>query len=259
MKLYKVEAVVLRLKNMREADKLITIFSRENGKQRVVAHGVSKAASRKRGAVQPFCHSRLLLYRGKELDSISQSENITFFPHLRSHLEKMTLALYICELVDGLSPEGQSNESLFILLLTTLGWLDRPFVDMSQAEQIIAGFELKMLGLMGYLPELGCCVNCGQLLTGKIAFSVNLGGAVCGRCRASDTQALEINYQTIKLMHQLLVTRPGDLAKIKIKPVIFNELKRILKALTRNYLERRAKSLEFLEVLHKAPLHRGKY
>ncbi|MBM7855796.1 DNA repair protein RecO (recombination protein O) [Desulfohalotomaculum tongense] len=260
MKLYQVEAVVLGLKTMREADKIITIFSREYGKQRVVAHGASKATSRKRGAVQPLCHSRMLLYRGRELDSVSQCDGITFFTELRGNLEKLTLALYLCELVDGLSAEYQQNEPLFVLLLTTLGWLNRPFIDLPRAEKMVAGFELKMMGLMGYLPELGCCVNCGAGIKGnKITFSVKNGGVMCENCRGTDPQALAINEQTLHLMRRLLVTRPGGLPEIEMPPVIFNQLKRVLRSLTRHYLERRAKSLDFLEFLHKKPLWRGKY
>ncbi|MTI81465.1 MAG: DNA repair protein RecO [Firmicutes bacterium] len=251
MKLYQVEAVVLRLKTMREADKIVTIYSREFGKQRVAAYGVGKAASRRRGAVQPFCHSRMLLYRGQEIDSLSQCEGLTFYSHLRSDLEKMTMAFYICELLDSLTAEQEQNEPLYILLLTTMGWLDKLELTIPQAEKMVAGFELKMLGLLGYLPELGNCVNCGGEVKGKLTFSANSGGVLCGNCTGVDSKVLRINGQTLNLLRQLLVTKPGGLPKLNIERSYFNELKAVMKALTRYHLERKAKSLEFLEALYK--------
>ncbi len=259
MRAYKVEAIILRAKTMREADKIITIFSRERGKQRVVAHGVSKAKSRKRGAVQPLCHSQLLLYKGKELDSVTQAESITYFDHLRQNLEKLAWASYLCELVDGLNAENEPNEPLFILLLTGLKWLNQPETDLAAAEILVSGFEIKMLGLLGYLPELNCCVNCGAAISGKISFSLSQGGLLCDHCRSVDTKLYFLTPQSLDLLKQLIVTKPGGLTRLTPPQATYQEVKRLLHNLAKHHLERRAKALDFLEVLHKSAHFGGKY
>ncbi|WP_034638601.1 DNA repair protein RecO [Desulfofalx alkaliphila] len=261
MKLYPVEAVVLHQKPMRGADKIIIMFTREYGKLRAVAHGAGKSSSRKRGAVQPLCHSRLLLYRGKEIDTVNQCEAITFFTRLRDHLEILALAVYICELVDALTGEGDQNEPLFILLLTTLGWLNQPQVDLPGAERLVAGFEIKALGLTGYLPELNVCVNCGGDITGHTLFSAHEGGVICPKCIGEGYRPMGtvVKPQTVELLRQLIATNPGGLTKLTPQEAVFNQVKKLNKALLRHNLEKKAKSLDFLESLHKNPRNWGKY
>jgi DNA repair protein RecO (recombination protein O) len=255
---YTVEAVVLRSKTVREADKLVTIFSRERGKQRVMAYGAAKSNSRKRGAVQPLCHSQMMLNKGKGMDSINQCAGINFFIEIVSDLEKMTIAFYLCELMDILNEENEPNQPLFILFLTTLKWLNQPEVDFVATQKLQVGFEMKMLGLLGFMPELGCCVNCGGELTGNLSFSVEDGGVICGNCYQPESRVYSIKYPTVLLLRQLITTKPGALPQLQPDKWVFEQAKKILKAFTRYYLERRAKSLDFLEMLHKNTPSRDK-
>lgn len=258
MKLYSVEAVVLRTKGLREADKIVTIFSREQGKQRVMAYGVAKAKSRNRGAVQPLCHSKILLYRGKNIDTIRQCAGLNYFTELLGDLDKLMLGFYLCEIVDILCAENEPNEPLFVLLLTTLKWLDHPTVDYIGAEKLKAGFEIKMLGLLGYLPELSCCVHCGAALNLQLTFSAQEGGILCNRCAEADPRSLKITLPTVHFLHQLISTKPKDLPTLIPEGWVLKEAQRILTSLTRYYLERRAKSLDLLAMLYKDPQKRDK-
>jgi DNA repair protein RecO (recombination protein O) len=253
-----VEAVVLRTKGLREADKIITIFSRERGKLRVMAYGVAKAKSRNRGAVQPLCHSKMLLYQGRNIDTVRQCAGLNYFTELLANLDKLMLGFYLCELVDILCAENEPNEPLFVLLLTTLKWLDHPTVDYSGAEKLRAGFEIKMLGLLGYLPELNCCVHCGAALTPKLTFSALEGGLLCNHCAESDPKSLKIKLPTVHFLHQLISTKPKELPTLTPESWVFKEAQRILTFLTRYYLERRAKSLDLLATLYNYPPKRDK-
>ena len=141
MKLYKVKAIVLSSREMREADRVLTIFSREQGKLRVVAHGVSKPASRKRGSVQPFCYTDFLLNRGREIDSVSQCQVLEIFSPLREDLTRLTYASYLAELVDNLTGEGEANQAVFALLLTCLARLAETGGD---PELVARSFEARL-------------------------------------------------------------------------------------------------------------------
>ncbi|MCL0106320.1 DNA repair protein RecO [Peptococcaceae bacterium] len=240
--LYKAEAVVLRYKNMRDADKVAVLFSRELGKIRTAAHGVVKAKSKKRGAVQPFTHSAFLLRKGRELDSISQCEAITFFLNLRNELKRLTSALYVCELTDELTAEKEPNEPLFILLLTTLKWLNSNVVNGVGLDKITAGFEIKALGLCGYMPQLTRCVNCGERAKLPLKFSYKMGGILCTECNNADESALTISERELLTMKELITTAPGKLKDIDVSNESLKQIKRILNLFTVHHLDKKIKS-----------------
>jgi len=173
MKLYKVLAVVLNSREMRDAHRILTLFSKEQGKIRVVAHGVTKPTSRKRGAVQPFSVTDFLLRRGRELDSISQCEGREFFPGMWADLDKMLYAGHIAELVDALTVDGDPHEAVFVHIIKTLRELDKT----ADPELVARWFELRLMALLGYLPDLSGCVNCGgEVNSPMVRFSAQAGG-----------------------------------------------------------------------------------
>lgn len=256
--LYNVEAVVLRTQSLQKANKIVTIFSRDQGKQRVMAYGVAKSKSRNRGAVQPLCHSKLLLSRGRNIDTVRQSSALNYFTELLTSLDKLMIGFYLCEIVDILCVDKEPNEPLFILLLTNLKWLDSPAVDYQGAEKLKVGFEIKMLGLLGYLPELNHCVNCGTAPTALLTFSALEGGLLCSQCAAIDPKGIRVKLPTVHFLQQLVVTKPKDLPGLNPAGWVLQETNKVLTNLTRYYLERRAKSLDLLASLHNYPLKRDK-
>ena len=122
-RLYRAEAIVLRRMNLGEADRLLTLYTPEWGKIRVLAKGVRKPTSRKAGHLELFTHSRLLIAKGRSLDIVTQAETITPFLLLRKDLIRTSYAYYVAELVDRFLEEGEESPALFRLLLESLGHL----------------------------------------------------------------------------------------------------------------------------------------
>ena len=89
MSLYQVEAIILKARNLGEADKILTLLTKEHGKLDAVAKGVRKIKSKNRGAVQPFSQSRIMLYQGKNLDTVTQCERIAGFPKIRPNFDRL--------------------------------------------------------------------------------------------------------------------------------------------------------------------------
>ncbi|MEG3067513.1 MAG: DNA repair protein RecO [Syntrophaceticus schinkii] len=108
MGIYKAEAIVLRSIVYGEADRILTLFTREDGKVSAIAKGVRKTTSRLRGAVQLFSHTRLVLYSGRSLDTVSQGEAEDEFSYLERDLECFATASYCAELVSRLTPEREA-------------------------------------------------------------------------------------------------------------------------------------------------------
>ena len=127
----KVEAVILRHTDYGEADRLLTIFTREHGKLRAIAKGVRKMQSRKAGHLEPFTRSTLMLAHGHDLWIVTQAEAIDVFQPLREDLGKLGYAGYAVELLDRFTYEEGQNWQLYQLLIETLDRLakeDDPFV-----------------------------------------------------------------------------------------------------------------------------------
>lgn len=248
MKLYKVDAVVLSSREMREADRVLVLFSRQLGKLRVVAHGVNKPSSRKRGAVQPFCYSSFLIYKGKDLDSIRQCEEIETFPGLRTSLETLSYASYFSELIDAIVMEGEINTEVFSLLLITLNLLSQNNHDV---ELLARAFELRLMDLSGFRPQLEECANCGiNIKSYSIAFSNSSGGIVCSRCSISTMGVKYYQPGIIETLKLLLSWNMQKLQRIKISPTAKKHLKTLMQEYVGYYAEKKFKSMSFLEKMH---------
>lgn len=244
MKLYKLRAIVLKAINTREANQLLTLFSLERGKVRALAYGVTKPASRKRGAVQPFTYSFFLLRRGSELDTITQCETLEAFPELRLRLDKLACAFYLAELLDGATAEGEPNVPLFWLFLETLRALKE--VD---GQVLCRAFEAKMLAMLGWQPCLEKCVVCGGKVVGKkVTFHVASGGILCPSCAGRVEGGFECYRGTVEWLKTLLRWETAKLGQLQIDPAAKRELKDLLHQYMGHHLERVARSLKFLEM-----------
>jgi DNA repair protein RecO (recombination protein O) len=242
---YKAEAIVLRSRKLNEADNLITLFSREHGKLCVVAKGVRKPTSRKRGGVQLFTHGNFLLYTGKTLDYITQCESKNSFAKLVRELELFAHASYLAEIVDGLIVEKQPQEEVYLLLLTCLHLLEH-----HNPELLTRAFELRLVNLLGYRPQLTECVHCAQPLPAKqFKFSAALGGVLCPACWGEDFFASKCSPATLGALLQLQRMDLRRLGVLKLNPEIRQEMAKLLRLFLNYRLERKLKALDFLELI----------
>lgn len=245
MKLYKVQAVVLKSVNIRDADMLLTLFTMEKGKIKVMAYGACKPTSRKRGAVQPFSHSRFLLRRGNGPDTVSQCELIEMFPELRCRLDKIGYATYLSELVDGMTAQGEPAEAVFALLLEGLRRLGD-----ADHRLLARAFEIKLLSMLGYRPCLEHCVQCGAPLgAGPLTFHPGAGGVLCAGCAREGSGGLSCNRGTIELLKLLLRWPLARLGQLRPGLRERQEMREILRRHMEYHLERQMKSTRFLALL----------
>lgn len=247
MPLYKTEAIVLRAAAFGEADRLLSLLSPEQGKIRAVARGTSRPRSRLAAAVQPFTHGRFMLWRGRELDGVSQAEISDPHRGLSRDLAAMVAASYCCELTDALCPERQEARLPFATLLAALKLLsagegERPLV--------LRWFELRALSEAGFAPQLDRCVNCGGSLAeaGRQAFCPSAGGLVCERCPA-ESGAPWIGAATSGALRYLARATPSELRRTTATPAVHGELRRALAAHLAHTLQRPLRSQALLDAL----------
>lgn len=174
------EAIVIRTRPLGEADVLATLYSRGEGKVRGVARGARRQRSRLSAGVQAFTHGTYELWKGRTLDGIRQCQITASFPALRSDLDRMLCAGYMCRAADLLTTDADPSEPFFLLLLTSLSVLET-----LHPELVRRFFEIRALGVFGFRPELGSCAACGRPVPpgGKVVFSPAVGGVACTDCR----------------------------------------------------------------------------
>ena len=153
MATYKTEGLILKRINFGEADKVLTIFTKHYGKICALAKGIRRITSRKGGNLELFNWVILFLFKGRNLDIITEAQVKDSFPGFRKDLKRIGIAYYFCELVDKLCPERQKNQEVFALLGQHLKGLEKKFDDSNYQTNFIRDFEVKLLEELGFWPK----------------------------------------------------------------------------------------------------------
>jgi DNA repair protein RecO (recombination protein O) len=197
MPLYPEQGIVLRTMRLGEADRIVTILTQGSGKVRAVAKGVRKTKSRFGGRLEPFTHADLLLWRGRELDIVTQCEVIASFRRLREDYARFAAGEAVLEATDRITQERERNVRQFMLLLTALRALERG----EDPPAVVDAYLLRTASLAGFRPHLRACASCGR--PGPHArFSVAQGGLVCESCRTA--AAVRVGEGTVPYLAHLL-------------------------------------------------------
>lgn len=148
MRSYKTEGIIIKRKNYGEADRILTIFTKNHGKIQIIAKGVRKITSRRSSHIELLNHTALGVYEGK-MPVLTEAECINHHSSLKNDLKKTGYGFYVCELIDGLLPERQENREAFSLLQNMLFDLETT----SEPKALLNKFEQELLSLLGFWPR----------------------------------------------------------------------------------------------------------
>jgi DNA repair protein RecO (recombination protein O) len=180
-KLYRDDALVLRVQKLGESDRIITLFTRRHGRIRAVARGVRRTSSKYGARLEPFGHVDVQWAEGRSLHSVSQVEGIDLYGRrLMDDYPRYTSASAIAETAERLTPV--EAEPALRLYLLTLGALRALAAGEHAATLVLDAYLLRSMGLSGWAPALQECAVCGRPGRHR-AFSVPAGGCVCPDCR----------------------------------------------------------------------------
>jgi DNA repair protein RecO (recombination protein O) len=248
-KYFKVRALVIRSRPLGEADRLLNLFTFERGKLSAVAPGARKIKSRLAAGVELFNCGNFLLYKGRTLATITQSEIETSFRNIRDNIRNYAFGMYFNELVEKLSLEGETNVPLFRLLSETWQYLDQGKAD---RDLLARCFELKMLSLLGYKPHFRDCLQCGNPLP-PFFWDNAAGGIVCSRCFPAESSALTFSGGTRALTNSLINCSPARLVNLRAQENQKKELKNILQQFLQYWTGiKNLQTLQFLEKIEDA-------
>lgn len=248
-RLYRAEAIVLRRMDLGEADRILTLFTKEYGKVRAIANGVRKPSSRKSGHVELFMRSKLLLARGHDLDIITQAEGLEAYRPLREDLRRITYAYYVAELLDHFTAEAEENLRLFRLLDSALGWIGIE----DDLDLVVRYYELHLLSLVGFQPQLYHCVRChAEVKPERNYFSAAEGGVICPTCGQAQSTLRPLHLAPFKVLRFLQTRDYETVRQVRISSDTHREMEALMQRYILYHLERQLKSTAFLSLIRSA-------
>ena len=240
MPLYKEQGIVLRSVKLGEADKIVSILTQGSGKVRAVAKGIRRTNSKFGARLEPLTHVSLLLYRGRNLDTVTQAEILSPFRAVRSEFGHITAAETMLEAVDKVAEEHERNLRLFLLLLSGLRALETGTLD---SAAVAESFLLKLLSLSGFHPSLAACAVCGRPGPHDW-FASGLGGVVCAEDVANE--AGRVSWPAVAWLDSLARVELMGAGEMTPDSMVRREARAMLYGFTEYHLERRMRSFALL-------------
>ncbi|MDO5699994.1 MAG: DNA repair protein RecO [Bowdeniella nasicola] len=240
MKTYRDDAIVLRTHKLGEADRILTLLTHSSGQVRAVAKGVRRTSSRFGGRLEPFNHVQLQLYRGRNLDTVTQAESIAAYGHvLAADYEKYTRASVMVETADRLTREDSDPSTQQYLLL--VGALHALATSRHPDQLVLDSYLVRALALAGWAPSFYDCAVCGAAGP-HYSFHVASGGAVCETCRPPGSARPD--PASLTLLGALL---SGDWAEAEeSEPRVRSQASGLVAAHLQYSMERRLRSLSLI-------------
>ena len=242
---FRVDAVVLRHSDYGEADRLLTLYTRQLGRTRAIAKGARKIASRKAGHIEPFTHVRLQLAKGRDTLIVTQADTVDAYLPLRDDLILTSQASYVLELLDRFTYEDETeNSAIFRLLTDTLSRLA------SQLDPwlVIRYYEIRLLDHLGFRPQLFECANCGREIKPEDQFfSFSAGGVICPRCGQGLRHLHNVSVETLKYLRHFQRSSYAEASRARPSPEVQKEAESLMQGYFTYLLERELNTPGFLK------------
>ena len=181
--LTKVQGLIIRTADMKEADRLVTIFTKELGVISAIAKGARSLRSRQMSSTMQFCYGSYVLYQKGDFYWIKEAELIESFFDLRADLERLALAQYLCEVLSFVTVE-EGEEGLLRLALNSLFAIASGKYDI---ELVKAAFEVRTASIIGFMPDVMGCRECEQK-EGDFIFDIMDGSLICYECNSTRSE-----------------------------------------------------------------------
>lgn len=233
--------------NLAESDKIITILTDKLGKIDVVVHGAKSHKSKFMASTQPFCYGEYILYKGKSLYTLSQSNINESFQSVLMDFDKLLYCSYMLELVDFLTEKDIKNVSLLALLLKTLYVVTQSDFDIELIKTI---FEFKAISLGGYLPQVKFCIYCKTELS-EGYFSIPSGGIVCYDCGKTNKYEYRLDKLDLKYLQIIRNLKLEDISKFNYDNKKFLHVQNIIQNYVLFHCDKHIKSLDMINKLNK--------
>lgn len=236
--------LILREAKYKESDKILTILTETDGKITAKARGVARPRSKLAAATQLLSFSDLTLFGNKGYWTVNEAATVEQFRKLRTDIELLALGSYIAELLEAVSDEDVPEPEILQLGLNALYALSS---GVCPPRQLKAAFELRLMCLAGYRPELECCAGCGRAEMDRARLFPEHGELYCSSCRA--VGGLEVSEGTLSAMRYVVSADPKRVFSFRLSEPELTEFAVVCEAYALYELDRAFGSLDYYKKL----------
>ena len=237
MPLIETEAIVLRTHRLGEADKIVSLLTRQLGRIRAVAKGALSRRGRYGAALEPLSYIRVWVYdrENRELQRVGSAEIVESFFEMQRDYRIQLAAQYLAEVTERFLPDREMNERVFRLLLAVL----RAFKRFGEANRPLLFFDYWLLRLGGFLPDLSRCMTCQRPFGNEDGFYDPVAVAlVCPKCKGGASNE-RVSASALGLIAALRTARIEQWIENEAAPPGISELRRLLEQIIEAHLEKK--------------------
>lgn len=209
---FTVEGLVIKEMNVGESDRLVTLFTRENGIIKAFASGAKNIKSKKGAATSLLTYSSFTILNKKGTLRIYEATPQASFFTMGSDIEILSLSQYFCELALEFGENDNPNEELLRLILNSLHFLTK---EKRYPPLIKAITELRIASICGYMPNLIACKNCGKFEDNVMYFTLKDGSVSCSECKPND-ENIAINKTVLSALRHIVFSEFKNLYSFEI-------------------------------------------
>ncbi|MDH3600251.1 MAG: DNA repair protein RecO [Candidatus Tectomicrobia bacterium] len=247
MALYRSDAFVLHTYKLGESDQIVVFFTQDYGKVRAVARRSRSARRQTASYYQPLMllHAILFGRPSQALHRINSVDIVEPFRALREDFDIMQCGLYMTELIDVTTRDREAAPELFALLRLGLEELTQT----PSTDTLLRLFEVQLLRLIGYTPQVFGCARCAQDTTSDdTTFSPSLGGLLCRACVREQRHTLTLQPETVAYMREAIMSEADTAPLLPQAPSLRQEIEHVLHQHLTARLGRELKSYAFLHL-----------
>lgn len=244
------DAINLKSYNLSEADKIIVMYSKENGLIKGVAKGCKKPKSKLGARMDLLVANQLMLYKGKNLDTICEAKALNTFKNSRQDMSKLLNSMYVSEIVNNFGVENDPCSSeIYDLLYKALEKISNA-KDKKEVLISVIKFQLKFMQIAGFGVELDTCLCCReQILDENMYFSSKMGGVICEECNQHLGVKTKLHYKLrdfLLAMLQLDFNYESDYER-KATEKVCNVCCELLKEYVQTYCNKNFKTTQVMQ------------
>lgn len=214
---YKTTGIILIEQDIKDSDKVFTIFTKDFGKLKILGKSIRKIKSKLRAGTQPFYLSEIEFIQGKTYKTLTDAVMIKNFKSLREDSDKLQFAYRIADNINVLVKEKEKDGKLWDLVMDAFKNLDKCSNSESSCFFIYYYFLWNFLSCLGYKPELDSCAFCQkELFPDKLYFNSEQGGIICNNCFRELKVGKKVSAELIKIIRFLLKEDLETLPRLKI-------------------------------------------
>lgn len=240
------QGLVLRETNYKEADKILTVLTRDSGKLTVKARGCRRKNSPLAASAQLLVYSDMTLFEYRDYYTLNEADSLEQFWGVKSDVEKLALCSYFAEVAEAVAPEGEADGGILSLILNSIYALDKLN---KPAALVKAAYELKLLCLAGYEPLLDACAICGAEDPEDPRLDLSEGVLHCAGCPVGEGIAMPLDGLSLGAMRHVVYGDPKRLFSFPMDAPGMKRMGDACEAFLLTQLERGFRTLDFYKQL----------